>query len=100
MDIVDIFNAKIVDVSADAMVIEVTGHENKIDSLVRLLKDYDVVELVRTGRVSMVRGPQPGLSAPAGSSAESPALPRPAAANSSANSVDAYCTCAQDCAQL
>jgi acetolactate synthase-1/3 small subunit len=59
MDIVDIFNAKIVDVSADAMVIEVTGHENKIDSLVRLLKDYDVVELVRTGRVSMVRSRGP-----------------------------------------
>jgi acetolactate synthase-1/3 small subunit len=56
MDIVDIFNAKIVDVSAESMIIEVTGHENKIDSLARLLKDYDVVELVRTGRVSMVKG--------------------------------------------
>lgn len=56
MDIVDIFHAKIVDVSAEAMIIEVTGHEHKIDSLVRLLNDYDVVELVRTGRVSMVRG--------------------------------------------
>jgi acetolactate synthase I/III small subunit len=55
MDIVDIFNAKIVDVSAQAMIIEVTGHEDKIDSLVRLLKDYDVVELVRTGRVSMLK---------------------------------------------
>jgi acetolactate synthase I/III small subunit len=56
MDIVDIFNAKIVDVGAGSMIIEVTGHENKIDSLVRLLKDYDVVELVRTGRVSMLKG--------------------------------------------
>ena len=55
MDIVDIFNAKILDVSAASMIIEVTGHENTIDSLVRLLSDYDVVELVRTGRVSMVR---------------------------------------------
>lgn len=56
MDIVDIFNAKIVDVGAHAMIIEVTGHESTIDSLVRLLKDYDVVELVRTGRVSMLKG--------------------------------------------
>lgn len=56
MDIVDIFNAKIIDVSAESMIVEVTGHENKIDSLVRLLKDYDVVELVRTGRVSMLKG--------------------------------------------
>jgi acetolactate synthase-1/3 small subunit len=56
MDIVDIFNAKIVDVSAESMIIEVTGHEHKIDSLVRLLEDYDVIELVRTGRVSMLKG--------------------------------------------
>jgi acetolactate synthase-1/3 small subunit len=55
MDIVDTFNAKIVDVSAGSMVIEVTGHENKIDSLVRLLNDYDVAELVRTGRISMLK---------------------------------------------
>jgi acetolactate synthase-1/3 small subunit len=56
MDIVDTFNAKIIDVSAQSMMIEVTGHEHKIDSLVRLLSDYDVVELVRTGRVSMLKG--------------------------------------------
>jgi acetolactate synthase I/III small subunit len=56
LDIVDIFHAKIVDVAPDSMIIEVTGHENTIDSLVRLLKDFDVVELVRTGRVSMLRG--------------------------------------------
>jgi acetolactate synthase-1/3 small subunit len=56
MDIVDIFGAKIVDVGAHALILEVTGHESTIDSLVRLLKDYDVVELVRTGRVSMLKG--------------------------------------------
>jgi acetolactate synthase-1/3 small subunit len=56
MDVVEVFNAKIVDVGAHALIIEVTGHEKKIDSLVRLLADYDVVELVRTGRVSMLRG--------------------------------------------
>jgi acetolactate synthase-1/3 small subunit len=56
MDVVDIFNAKILDVGAESMIIEVTGHESKIDSLVRLLKDYDVVELVRTGRISMLLG--------------------------------------------
>jgi acetolactate synthase-1/3 small subunit len=56
MEIVDIFKGKIIDVGAHAMIIEVTGHESTIDSLVRLLKDYDVVELVRTGRVSMLKG--------------------------------------------
>lgn len=56
MDIVDTFNAKIIDVAPDSMMIEVTGHEHKIDSLVELLRDFDVLELVRTGRVSLVRG--------------------------------------------
>ena len=56
MDIVNTFNGKVVDVAAESMILEVTGHEQKIDSLVRLLKDHDVVELVRTGRISMLRG--------------------------------------------
>jgi len=59
MDIVETFGARIVDVGVKSMIIEVTGHENKIDSLVRLLQDYDVVELVRTGRVSMLKGALP-----------------------------------------
>ena len=56
MEIVTTFNAKVVDVSPASMILEVTGHEAKIDSLMRLLADYDVVEMVRTGRISMVRG--------------------------------------------
>jgi acetolactate synthase-1/3 small subunit len=59
MDIVETFGARIIDVGVESMMIEVTGHENKIDSLVRLLQDYDVVELVRTGRVSMLKGALP-----------------------------------------
>lgn len=55
MDIVETFNAKIVEVGQDSMIIEVTGHEHKIDSLVRMLEDHDVTEMVRTGRVSMLR---------------------------------------------
>lgn len=56
MDIVDTFNGKIIDVAPHSMMIEVTGHEHKIDSLVELLRDFDVLELVRTGRVSLPRG--------------------------------------------
>lgn len=59
LDIVDIFKAKILDVAEDSITLEVTGHEQKIDSLVRLLSDYNVVELVRTGRISMLRGNSP-----------------------------------------
>jgi acetolactate synthase-1/3 small subunit len=56
MQIVDIFRAKIVDVSADAVVIEVTGGEGKIDSLYSLIKKFGVKELARTGRIALTRG--------------------------------------------
>lgn len=55
MDIVEIFHAKIVDVGPDSIIIEATGHEHTVDSLAQLLKDFDVTEMVRTGRVSMPR---------------------------------------------
>src|SRR6266487_4424855 len=56
MQLVDVYRARIVDVGPESLVIETTGTEDKIDSLVEVLRPYGVVELVRTGRVSMVRG--------------------------------------------
>lgn len=56
MQIVDIYRAKIVDVSAEALMIEVTGPEEKVDSLLGLLRGFGIKEVVRTGRVAMVRG--------------------------------------------
>lgn len=56
MQIVDIYRAKIVDVSAESLMVEVTGPEEKIDSLLNLLKGFGIKEVVRTGRVAMVRG--------------------------------------------
>jgi acetolactate synthase-1/3 small subunit len=56
LQIVDTFRARVVDVSPDALMIEVTGAEDKIDGLVEVLRPYGIVELVRTGRVAMVRG--------------------------------------------
>jgi acetolactate synthase-1/3 small subunit len=56
VQLVDIFRAKIVDVAADSLMIEITGPENKIDSLVDLLRPFGIREMVRTGRVAMVRG--------------------------------------------
>jgi acetolactate synthase-1/3 small subunit len=53
---VDIFRANIVDVSADSVVVEVTGDEDKIDSLFRLLKGFGIKEIARTGRIAMTRG--------------------------------------------
>jgi acetolactate synthase-1/3 small subunit len=56
IEIVDVFRAKIVDVGADSLVIEVTGTEDKIDAIVAMLTPFGLKELVRTGRVAMVRG--------------------------------------------
>ena len=56
MQIVDIFRAKIIDVSARTMIIEVTGDEEKIEAIITLLRQFGIKELARTGKVSMVRG--------------------------------------------
>ena len=56
IEIVDLFRANIVDVAPDSVVLEVTGDEAKVDALFELLRDYTVIELVRTGRVAMLRG--------------------------------------------
>jgi acetolactate synthase-1/3 small subunit len=56
MQLVSIFRAGIIDVSARSMIIEVTGDEQKIDALVLLLRQFGIKELARTGKVSMVRG--------------------------------------------
>jgi acetolactate synthase I/III small subunit len=56
MQIVNIFRAKIVDVSARSMVIEVTGDGEKIDAIIQLLRQFGIKEMARTGKVSMIRG--------------------------------------------
>jgi acetolactate synthase I/III small subunit len=59
VDIVDIFRAKIVDVNRETMVIELTGEQTKIDALCEVLKDYGIIEIVRTGKIALSRGPIP-----------------------------------------
>ena len=56
MQLVDVFRARVVDVSPDSLVIEITGTEDKIDGLVEMLRPYGVLEMARTGRVAMSRG--------------------------------------------
>jgi len=52
----DIFRAKIVDVASSSLTIEITGTEDKVDSLIELLRPFGIKEIVRTGRVAMLRG--------------------------------------------
>jgi acetolactate synthase-1/3 small subunit len=56
MSIVDIFRAKIVDVSRRTYVVEMTGAEDKVQALIELLKPIGIKEIVRTGKVAMFRG--------------------------------------------
>lgn len=59
IQIVDIFKANIVDVAPNSVTIEVTGDEEKIDSLLNLLRSFGIKEIARTGRIAMVRAGQP-----------------------------------------
>ena len=56
IQIVNLFRANIVDVGAQSMVIEITGEEDKINALCALLEPFGILEMLRTGRVAMVRG--------------------------------------------
>ncbi|HPT86364.1 MAG TPA: acetolactate synthase small subunit [Bacillota bacterium] len=55
MQIVDIFRAKIVDVSSRAVIIEITGSVAKVEAFIGLLKPYGIREIVRTGQIAMLR---------------------------------------------
>ncbi len=56
IQIVDIFRATIVDVASDSVTIEVTGDEEKINSLLNLLRSFGIKEITRTGRIAITRG--------------------------------------------
>ena len=55
MQIVDIFRAKVVDMSADSLMIEMTGRVDKVDALISMLRPFGVRELARSGVVGMKR---------------------------------------------
>ena len=49
-------NAEVVDVGIDSMIIELTGNQSKLDAFIRLVSDYEVLELARTGVTGLSRG--------------------------------------------
>jgi acetolactate synthase-1/3 small subunit len=59
-ELADIFRGRIVDVSPDAVMIEISGPEKKIEAFIDLMRPFGIVELARTGRIAMVRGCQKG----------------------------------------
>lgn len=55
LEVVNIFRAKVVDMSDTSMTIEVTGDPGKISTIQQLLKNYKIIEIVRTGKISIER---------------------------------------------
>jgi acetolactate synthase-1/3 small subunit len=56
MDVAEMYRARIVDVATDALIVEVTGESNKIESLIEVLQPFGVLEIMRTGKIAMTRG--------------------------------------------
>ena len=54
-ELVDIFRGRIVDVGPDEVMIEISGRENKVQAFIERMRTYGITELVRTGRIAMVR---------------------------------------------
>lgn len=61
-DTASVFRAKIIDYSADAMCLEITGDTNKIDAFIDNMKPFGIIEMCRTGIVALERGPESMLS--------------------------------------
>ncbi|HMP90433.1 MAG TPA: acetolactate synthase small subunit [Kiritimatiellia bacterium] len=58
LQVVEHFACKTVDLTEKSMIIMATGASDKVDAFIRMIKSFNVVELVRTGKVLMVRGDQ------------------------------------------
>ncbi len=56
MQIVSVIRAEVIDVSPRSMIVEMTGSEDKVEAMVRLLRQFGIKEKARTGKVSMARG--------------------------------------------
>ena len=54
-ELVDIFRGKIVDVGPEEVMVEISGRENKVQAFIDRVRPYGITELVRTGRIAMVR---------------------------------------------
>jgi len=54
--LVEMFRGRMVDISLDSLMVEISGTEGKIEAFIDLMRPYDILELARTGRIALVRG--------------------------------------------
>jgi acetolactate synthase-1/3 small subunit len=57
--LVEMFRGRVVDIGAENLLVEISGQEKKIEAFIELMRPYGIAELVRSGRIAMVRG-RPG----------------------------------------
>jgi acetolactate synthase I/III small subunit len=58
IQIADIFRARIVDVASKSIIVEVTGDESKVQAIEKLLRQFGIKEMVRTGKIALIRSPK------------------------------------------
>lgn len=58
-NIVDIFRGKIVDISRENVVVELTGDQGKVEAIIGMLDEFEIIEIARTGAIALSRGPIP-----------------------------------------
>ncbi|MEM6328641.1 MAG: acetolactate synthase small subunit [Planctomycetota bacterium] len=54
-ELTEVFRGRIVDVAPEELIVEISGQESKIEAFIDMMRPYGIVELVRTGRIAMVR---------------------------------------------
>lgn len=74
-ELAEIFRARIVDVGPEELMIEISGRENKVQAFVERMRPYGINELVRTGRIAMVRGSNPNICSDESNSALDQSVP-------------------------
>ena len=55
-ELAEVFRGRIVDVAPEEVIVEISGQEHKLEAFIDLMRPFGIVELVRTGRIAMVRG--------------------------------------------
>jgi acetolactate synthase-1/3 small subunit len=58
IQVAEVFRARVVDVSPESLVFEITGTEDKLNGLIEVLRPFGIIEMVRTGLIAMTRGPE------------------------------------------
>ncbi len=56
LQLVEVFRARVVDIGPNALVVEITGSQDKIEALVGVLAPFGILEMVQTGQIAMTRG--------------------------------------------